>query len=241
MRSRLRNSHNFELGVLVPRMRAAEVLHLGAVPAGPGAGGAAALPSAAGVTLHLVQITPGTGALRPLPLPPAAREGERRELLLRYLGCHLREEGQPGQAAASRNGAREHATGGSCGVGGVLGPAESTVEATTSGEGGSAEPPVLAGGFDLVVCVRFLERAFMPRMAAVLRPGGFILFSTFVDGPGLRAFGRPQGREHVLQPEELSTRFFGPEQGFEVLRNEIDAIPDGREVSFFCARKLRDV
>ncbi len=93
-------------------------------------------------------------------------------------------------------------------------------------------------GFHLVLCVRFLVRALLPRLRELLVPGGFILYSTFTDGPGLRAFGRPAGQEHVLAPEELAGRWFGALQGFEVLQDGITLSEDGRELSMFAARRL---
>lgn len=102
----------------------------------------------------------------------------------------------------------------------------------------SPPPPDLGGAFDLILCVRFLERSFLSHLPRLLRPGGVLLYSTFVDGPGLRAFGRPSGREHVLQRDELAGSMFGPGQGFQVLRDDIDLTADGREVSMFAARKL---
>ncbi|GLI69012.1 hypothetical protein VaNZ11_013550, partial [Volvox africanus] len=200
--------------------RAAEVLALGDVPPGP-----------AGVILHLVQIGPGTGQLRPLPLPIGTAKADKLQLLRRYLAgtedhgqralCNI--VGPPSDFASSRW---------SKAIG-------SGRKGQDAGEGGRNEcvDASALGRFDLLVSVRFLERSFLPIMARLLNPGGVILISTFVDGPGLRAFGRPQGREHVLQRDELATCFFGPEQGFEVLRDDIEAISDGREVSMFCALK----
>lgn len=105
---------------------------------------------------------------------------------------------------------------------------------------------VLQGGsccsakFDLVLCVRFLERSLLPRLRHFLNPGGFILYSTFIDGPGLRAFGRPSGPEHVLQPGELASLYFGPGQGFEVLQDEVVVSADGREMCQFIAKCVID-
>ncbi|GLC38960.1 hypothetical protein PLESTB_000465800 [Pleodorina starrii] len=204
--------------------RAAEVLALGEVPAGPG-----------GVTLHLVQIGPGGGELRPLSLPSAAAKTPQMQLLRRYLvggqGQELPKEGGGGAPADAA--AAEH----------EQGAARSAVAGSEDDDGEPREALDLSalGRFDLLVCVRFLERSFLRSMAELLQPGGVILFSTFVDGPGLRAFGRPQGREHVLQPDELSKTFFGPSQGFEVVVDGVEAIADGREVSMFCARKLAPV
>lgn len=179
--------------------RAAEVLALGEVPAGPG-----------GVTLHLVQIGPGAGDITPLPLPPTANGAGQLQVLRRYL-------------------ANPH-----------LSTVPHEYNWSGSSEAGSRDSSTVSalGRFDLLLCVRFLERSFLQNMPKLLKPGGVILFSTFVDGPGLRKFGRPQGRDHVLQPDELAKSFFGPQQGFKVLLDEVETIFDGREISMFCARKL---
>jgi SAM-dependent methyltransferase len=58
---------------------------------------------------------------------------------------------------------------------------------------------------DLVLNILFLDRHLWPSMAAALRPGGLLVFQTFVDAPG--------GREsevsptHLLQPGELRAAF----------------------------------
>jgi len=99
-------------------------------------------------------------------------------------------------------------------------------------------PPQLpASAYDLVLCVRFLVRSFNAAIRECLAPGGVVLFNTFLDMEGTRAFGRPQGEGHLLQPGELSTTF-GPDHGFQVLRDghEVEE-PHGRELSMFVAVK----
>jgi hypothetical protein len=90
------------------------------------------------------------------------------------------------------------------------------------------------GQYQLVVCVRFLERAFLGQVPGLLAPGGLVLYSTFVDGPGTRAFGRPAGAEQPGEPSSRA-RHFGPAQGFRVVRDEVAPLPDGREVCMFVA------
>ncbi|GIL99482.1 hypothetical protein Vretimale_4631 [Volvox reticuliferus] len=192
--------------------RTAEVLTLGDVPPGP-----------VGVMLYLVQIGPGPGKLRPLPLPVGMAKTDKLELLRRYLADtqdHRQETSctTVGPACDFILSRRKSATGRSRKM-------QDAVECDRN----EVMDASALGRFDLLVSVRFLERSFLPTMAELLNPGGVILISTFVDGPGLRTFGRPQSREHVLQPDELAKCFFGPEQGFEVLRDDIEAISDGRE------------
>jgi hypothetical protein len=71
----------------------------------------------------------------------------------------------------------------------------------------------------------------------MLNAGGFVLYCTFVDLPGVRAFGRPAGPDHLLQPGELAADHFGPAQGYQVLQDSVVTTPDGREVCWFIARK----
>lgn len=106
-----------------------------------------------------------------------------------------------------------------------------------SSSGVASHSVVFLGKFDLVLCCRFLVRALLPKLREMLNPGGFIVYSTFLDLPGVRAFGRPAGPDHLLQPGELAGQHFGPEQGFVVLRDEVVCTSDGREVSWFVARK----
>jgi SAM-dependent methyltransferase len=103
----------------------------------------------------------------------------------------------------------------------------------SSGPGG-VDP---LGRFDLILCCRFLVRALLPKLPGMLNPGGFLLYCTFVDLPGVRAFGRPAGPEHLLQPGELSGHHFGRTQGFQVLEDSVVTTADGREVCWFVARK----
>ncbi|MEW5303126.1 MAG: hypothetical protein WDW38_001453 [Sanguina aurantia] len=90
--------------------------------------------------------------------------------------------------------------------------------------------------FDLLLCVRFLERSFLATLPALLRVGGILLYSHFLDLPGTRTFGRPTGAKHVLAQGELAQYFCA--RGFEVLRDDFEVLPDGRELSMFMARKV---
>jgi len=59
--------------------------------------------------------------------------------------------------------------------------------------------------YDLIVNLLFLDRRLFPLYAAGLRPGGLLVFETFVDlGNARHAHVRP---EHMLSPNELPTVF----------------------------------
>lgn len=97
----------------------------------------------------------------------------------------------------------------------------------------------LPGGasFDLILCVRFLHRALNGRLSTLLARGGYVLYNTFLDMPGTQAFGRPKGDQHLLQPGELGRTWFGSQEGFRVVTDEVEVDEQsGRELSLFIAK-----
>ena len=100
------------------------------------------------------------------------------------------------------------------------------VEATIRAEGDlTAALASLPGPWDLIHAARFLKREMLAELASLLAPGGLLLFHTFVeDAPS---------STHAVAPGELRSAF----AGLEVLRDDVEAIDDGRELSFFAARK----
>lgn len=68
------------------------------------------------------------------------------------------------------------------------------------------EPALPEAAFDLVCCFNFLHRALLPRMAAAVRPGGLVVYETFVD-PQRDVFGKPGRASFVLRPGELKAAF----------------------------------
>jgi SAM-dependent methyltransferase len=67
--------------------------------------------------------------------------------------------------------------------------------------------PFAPGTLDAVVCVNFLDRALVPRFAALLRPGGVMIYETYtVEHLALVAAGRaraPRNPDYTLRPGEL--------------------------------------
>jgi 2-polyprenyl-3-methyl-5-hydroxy-6-metoxy-1,4-benzoquinol methylase len=88
--------------------------------------------------------------------------------------------------------------------------------------------------YDLVVAVRFLERAAFPHLDRCVRPGGFLLYSTFVDG--ICEYEQPAGQSHRLAVGELAA-YFTTTRGYAVLEDRIDWTDDGRPLSSFLAQK----
>ena len=86
----------------------------------------------------------------------------------------------------------------------------------------NASPP---GPWDLIHVARFLKREILAEIATLLAPGGLLLYHTFVeDSPS---------STHAVAPDELRRAF----SSLEILRDDVEAIDDGRELSFFAARR----
>ena len=100
------------------------------------------------------------------------------------------------------------------------------VEATIRAEGDlTAALASLPGPWDLIHVARFLKREVLAEIAALLAPGGLLLFHTFVEDT--------PSSTHAVAPGELRRAF----SSLEILRDDVEAIDDGRELSFFAARR----
>jgi SAM-dependent methyltransferase len=94
------------------------------------------------------------------------------------------------------------------------------------------------GTFDVILFSRFLHRPLHHRIPGLLNSGGYVLYNSFLNMPGVKQFGRPCGHEHLLDVGELA-REFGQDRGFEVVSDKFEIEPlDGREMSMFAARKI---
>ncbi|KAF9383104.1 hypothetical protein CPB97_006755 [Podila verticillata] len=93
--------------------------------------------------------------------------------------------------------------------------------------------------FDLIVMIRFLERAILaPMVEHWLQPGGFIVWSTFVADLDLPAYSKP-GPAHRLNSKD-EARTILQELGLEIIVSEISRVEDGkRSVANIVARKKK--
>ena len=98
------------------------------------------------------------------------------------------------------------------------------VEATIQAEGDLTAVVGPLGPFHLVHVARFLKREVLAEIASLLAPGGLLLYHTFVEDT--------PSSTHAVAPGELRRAF----SSLEVLRDDVEAIDDGRELSFFAAR-----
>lgn len=94
-------------------------------------------------------------------------------------------------------------------------------------------PEFKPASFDLICVARYLHRPLFPLLAELLKPGGVIIYQTFMQGCEQTMVGRPRNPKFLLAPHELTEQF----QGFEHLLDEIELLEDGRPVSAFIARK----
>ena len=99
------------------------------------------------------------------------------------------------------------------------------VEATLTRAGDLTAVAGPLGPFQLVHVARFLKREVLAELASLLAPGGLLLFHTFVEDT--------PSSTHAVALGELRSAF----AGLEILRDDVEAIDDGRELSFFAAWK----
>jgi len=88
------------------------------------------------------------------------------------------------------------------------------------------QPAFRVRAFDNVVCVNFLDRALFPEIARWLRPGGTLLFDTFLVDQ--REIGHPKNPDFLLGRNELLERL----HGYRILRYREGAVGDGESRSY---------
>lgn len=95
--------------------------------------------------------------------------------------------------------------------------------------------PFATAVFDGVVVSRYLHRALFPDLVRALRPGGVIIYETFMVGQ--ERVGRPTNPDFLLQPWEL-LRWAG-HNGLEVLAFDQGTLMAGRlaVLQRLCARR----
>ncbi len=89
-----------------------------------------------------------------------------------------------------------------------------------------------AGRFDLVACFNYLHRPLMPSLAAAVRPGGLVVYETFVH-PQRELFGKPRRDKHLLKTGELPGFF----RGWTVLVSREGLVSPRRHAASLIARK----
>ena len=57
------------------------------------------------------------------------------------------------------------------------------------------------GAYDLVICFNYLQRSLMPQMKNWVKPGGMLVYETFIVDHVM--FGKPRNPDHLLRHNEL--------------------------------------
>lgn len=86
--------------------------------------------------------------------------------------------------------------------------------------------------FDLITVSRYLHRPLFPYIKALIKPGGILLYQTFMVGCELSDIGHPRNPNFLLKPSELAETF----SNAELLVNEETTTKDGRPFALFIAR-----
>lgn len=85
--------------------------------------------------------------------------------------------------------------------------------------------------FDVITVVRFLNRESYDYIINQLKPGGVVLFQTFVEG--VEAFGSPKNPNFILRKGELAEVF----RDFDIIVDRMETLSDGRPIASFIAQK----
>jgi SAM-dependent methyltransferase len=106
--------------------------------------------------------------------------------------------------------------------------------------------------FDMILCIRFLERAFLPRIKEYLNVGGILVYSTFVleenesdtsTEEGIRhgkhsfLYSSPSTFDKILGFNELN-EYFNEKEGFRVLMDLRSRTNDGRPLHNIIAQRI---
>ena len=98
--------------------------------------------------------------------------------------------------------------------------------------------PFETDGCAFVVVVRFLLRDILRRIRSSVAPGGYVLYSHFLEGCHEVGPCTPKNESHYFKRGELEA-LFSEEEGFEVVCAEESALPDGRPIVDFLARRRK--
>ncbi|KAM9962927.1 hypothetical protein ACTFIW_006148 [Dictyostelium discoideum] len=87
----------------------------------------------------------------------------------------------------------------------------------------------IINGYDLVHVARYLHRPLFPLLNELVKPGGFILYHTFMTP----SMGKPRRPRFLLNPNELKEKF----NQFNVLNYTETYLDDGRPIQVLLAQK----
>ncbi len=88
--------------------------------------------------------------------------------------------------------------------------------------------------FDLIIVFRYLHRELFDDIKTLLKPGGILVYSTFMQG--CEKISRPRNPRFLLAPNELANEF-GTNAGFSIITDRIGYLSDDRPVAEFISKK----
>ncbi|PHS14877.1 MAG: hypothetical protein COA86_14475 [Kangiella sp.] len=92
-------------------------------------------------------------------------------------------------------------------------------------------PPTWQGYYDLVIVSRYLHRPLLKYIDRLLKPNGFIVYQTFLEG--CEKFGSPKNPRYLLKHGELANIF----SGYKIFYDQLERLSDGRPTNAFIAQK----
>ncbi|MFT6732085.1 MAG: tellurite methyltransferase [Polaribacter sp.] len=92
-------------------------------------------------------------------------------------------------------------------------------------------PSAWLWSYDVVIVSRYLHRPLLDYIDALLKPNGFIVYQTFLEG--CEKFGSPKNPRYLLKQGELASVF----SSYKVLYDQVVKLSDGRPTNAFIAQK----
>ena len=86
--------------------------------------------------------------------------------------------------------------------------------------------------YDLVICFNYLQRSLMPQLRNWVRPGGMVVYETFIVDQA--QFGKPRNPDHLLRHNELLHVF----RDFRTVRYREGIFEDRKAVASIVAQKV---
>ncbi|MDA8217175.1 MAG: methyltransferase domain-containing protein [Dehalococcoidales bacterium] len=87
------------------------------------------------------------------------------------------------------------------------------------------------GRYDVIIVFNYLQRSLIPQIKAGLRPGGMVVYETFIVDQ--TRFGKPRNPDHLLEHNELLDMF----RDFRCLRYHEGIMGENRALAGIVARK----
>lgn len=95
-------------------------------------------------------------------------------------------------------------------------------------------PPVFEHSYDGIIVSRYLHRPLLGTLATLLKPGGILIYETFMRGN--ERFGKPSNPDFLLMPDELLNTYSPLLKVIEFEQGEV-ADPQPAMVQRICVQK----